>query len=254
MEGTKNLRSNICLVGLLSFALLIASAMPVEAGAIKEYSADQVHLKGDKVLQTQKIHAAPEKIRTEMLSPAGQGSMTIIFRQDKKLTWTLFPEKKMYVETLLNEAELKKDLTDLQKDAVVKEEDLGTETINGYKCQKKRVQTSLKMMNRNINTSTTVWKCDELDIPLRTQSGEGTMTELRNIKPGSQPASLFEVPAGYKKAANMMEAMGMMGEEGGAQIPGGPGPGQRPTLKIPKDVEKLLQEQGQQAGEGEEGQ
>jgi hypothetical protein len=80
------------------------------------------------------------------------------------------------------------------------------------------------------------------------------MTELRNIKPGSQPSELFEVPAGFKKAANMMEAFGMMDPAGGAAIPPGAGPGQQPPFKSPKDLQKLLQGQGQQPEEGEEDQ
>lgn len=254
MTVRNNLRSNVCFVGLLSFAFLIASAMPVAAGKIKEYSADQVHMKGGKELHTQKLYVAPEKFRTEMPSPSGQGSMTVIFRQDKKLTWTVFPDKKMYVENVLNEEEMKKHMKDFKKDSVLKEEDLGTETVNGYKCQKKRVETSFKMMNRTINASTTVWKCDELDFPVRTQSDDGVTTELRNIKPASQPSELFEVPAGFQKTANMMEAFGMMDPAGGAAIPPGAGPGQQPPFKSPKDLQKLLQGQGQQPEEGEEDQ
>ena len=54
-----------------------------------------------------------------------------------------------------------------------------------------------------------VWVSDKLDMPLRTKSEDGSMTELRNIKKGAPAGKYFEVPKEYKKVSNMMELMGM---------------------------------------------
>jgi hypothetical protein len=44
----------------------------------------------------------------------------------------------------------------------------------------------------------TLWIDRQLRFPVRTVEDDET-GELRNIKIGPQPASLFQVPAGYKK-------------------------------------------------------
>ena len=48
-----------------------------------------------------------------------------------------------------------------------------------------------------------------LDMPIRTKSQDGSITELRNIKKGSPASKYFEIPKEYKKVSNMMELMGM---------------------------------------------
>ena len=49
----------------------------------------------------------------------------------------------------------------------------------------------------------------KMDMPIRTKSQDGSMTELRNIKEGSPAGKYFELPKEYKKVSNMMELMGM---------------------------------------------
>ena len=46
--------------------------------------------------------------------------------------------------------------------------------------------------------SGTVWLDSKLRFPVKWQEKSGGF-ELRNIQEGTQPASLFEVPAGYTK-------------------------------------------------------
>ena len=53
----------------------------------------------------------------------------------------------------------------------------------------------------------TVWIDPKLHFPIRSVSADGNTMDLTNIKEGSQPASLFEFPAGYTK----MDLGGMMG-------------------------------------------
>jgi hypothetical protein len=48
-------------------------------------------------------------------------------------------------------------------------------------------------------------------MPVRTEN-QGVIQEMRNIKPGRPDASLFEIPSGYKRDAQMEQMMkGMMG-------------------------------------------
>jgi len=93
------------------------------------------------------------------------------------------------------------------------------------------------------NTSrSVVWQSPKFDLPLRTRSDSGQVTELRNIREGKPAAALFEVPADYSKVSDMMELLGderpkgrrppkspPKGKEGGSAFPTELPPG----LKLP---------------------
>jgi len=186
--------------GLSAYALL--------GGKITKYTADQVIIdsKG-KVQHTGKIYVMPDKMRMDGFSPGGEGSIVLIFRRDKNIGWTLNPEKKLYVEKPLNEKEMEqatKNIIDSRNEKV-----LGTENVNGFKCTKKEVETTVEFMGFKRTEKTIVWISNRLDMPIRTKSQDGSMTELRNIKEGSQASKYFEIPKEYKKVSNMMELMGM---------------------------------------------
>jgi len=198
-----------CFASLVFFLIHVQNG---EAEKLKAYSAEQVRIKGGKTEKVGEIHVAPDKIRLEMRGPNGGGRMIVIVRKDKMVAYTVFPNQKKYVKQLLDEKDLEKRMGQLSKTMKGKEEDLGTETVNGYECEKKRVETSMHIMGREIKTNATIWISDQMDFPLRTENDKGDITEMRNIKPGNQPDSLFEAPEGYKEAANMMEIMaGAMG-------------------------------------------
>jgi hypothetical protein len=177
-------------------------------GKITKYTADQVMIdaKGN-VEQGGKIYVTPDKIRMSAISPGGQGNMVMIFRRDKNMSWTLNPDKKLYMERPLNEKEMEqatKKMINSRNEKV-----LGTENVNGFKCTKKQVETTVEFMGFKRTVKTMVWVSDKLDMPLRTKSEDGSMTELRNIKKGAPAGKYFEVPKEYKKVLNMMELMGM---------------------------------------------
>ena len=200
---------------------------------IDKYSAEQVVVDpGGKVERMGKLYVMPDKIRMEQSQPEGKDSMVMIFRIDQKVMRILMPEKKTYIENPLSEAELEKTLKKIPSNIDVKEEDLGTETVNGFKCRKRRIETSTEFMGRQIRSRSIVWVSDQLDFPIRTQSEDGHITELQNIKPGSQPDKFFEVPTGYKKAANFFEAMS--GEKDQGNLEPGQDQGQTPAFKLPK--------------------
>ena len=219
------------------------SAHALFGGKITKYTADQVMIdaKG-KVQHKGKIYATPNKIRMDSISPRGEGSIVIIFRKDKNVGWTLNPEKKLYMERPFNEKEMEqatKKIIDSRNEKV-----LGTENVNGFKCTKKEVETTVKFMGFERTVKTIIWMSERLDMPIRTKSQDGSMTELRNIKEGSPAGKYFEIPKEYKKVSNMMELMGMgisehedkpsksAGEdkESGSQFP----------FKIPKGIKGLF--------------
>ncbi len=198
---------------LLGFALGVAGH--AEGSKLTEYSADQVtkNAKGA-VISSSKVHVAPQKMRVEQMGADHKSKSIVIFRFDQKVMRILMTEQKTYMENPLNEAALQKTLKSIPIDA--EEEVLGTETVNGYACTKKRVEAKIRGPFGMIRSSSTVWVSDQIDLPLRTQQKNGETTELTNIKPGRQPADLFEVPSGYEKMPSPLEALGQMFQQGGS--------------------------------------
>jgi len=200
---------------------------------MRNFSADQVTVDpSGKVLNSGKVFMAPEKIRMEFQPPDSENTMVNIFRQDTKIHWMLNPKAKTYFERPLDEQELNKALN---MHVTKNEEILGTETINGFKCTKKRVQTKVKYFGFSRTLETTVWESPRLDLPLKTESEDGTVTELRNIKSGRQPAKLFKVPSDYQKVATMVELVA-----GGSGTNGGGTSDEDSGFKIPKDISDKL--------------
>jgi len=80
---------------------------------------------------------------------------------------------------------------------------VGNETVNG--------RSTVKYEGTNAKGETGfVWLDPKLRFPVKWQNkNDKDWGELRNIHEGSQPASLFEIPAGYKKFE--MPNMGNMG-------------------------------------------
>lgn len=68
---------------------------------------------------------------------------------------------------------------------------IGSETVNGRSCDR------WEMTDKN-GHKTTAWIDQKLYAMVRLQEYDGTVTDLTNIKEGTQNASLFVVPAGYR--------------------------------------------------------
>ena len=219
------------------------SAYALFDGKITKYTADQVMIDSKGKVQHQgKLYVMPDKMRMDSISPKGEGSIVMIFRRDKNIGWTLNPEKKLYMERPFNEKEMEKaskKFIDSRNEKV-----LGTENVNGFKCTKKEIETTIEFMGFKRTSKMILWKSNRLDMPIRTKSQDGSMTELRNIKEGSPAGKYFEIPTEYKKVSNMMELMGVdmsgheekppkaAGEdkESGSQFP----------FKIPKGIKGLF--------------
>jgi hypothetical protein len=217
--------------GLAGFVLCLWACG--QGGKIEEYSAKQFFKDPGGREGTHNIFVSHGNMRMETRSPMGKGSMVVIFRKDKGVTWTLFPENKFYMENKLDQARLQKTLGKIPMDTT--KEDLGTETVNGFKCRKMRVETATNIMGQEIKSTSTVWTSDRLDLPLRSQGKDGGIMELRDIKPGSQPPDLFEIPAGYTKREMPFFGVGEMQKRGkGRESMGGKTPDL--PFKLPKDL------------------
>jgi len=184
---------------LLALAVLLSGVTAIALAA--EFSADMVHKIGT-MTKEGKIYVKGKKMRTE--SGIGQG-ITIV-DGDTGTVWILRPAQKTYMET--KKGATQPTPTNQPDAALTKLADkkfLGTETVNGYQCEKYLYTYRDKTLG-----TMTMWIATRLGqaIKMVHQSPEGESSfEYRNIKEGGVSASLFQVPAGYTK----VEMPGMPG-------------------------------------------
>lgn len=186
-------RSRWCagmIVALASLTLLYGGA-----ALAAEFTADTISIHGGETI-TGKVFVKGDKIRNEG-TRAGRETVAII-RMDKKLSWVLQPENKIYFEMKGGgAAQTRAEMESAAKQMADKKE-LGTEKVNGFLCDK--VQYIYHDKSLGVMTQ---WIARDLDYPVKTEQtgvGEGGFkTELTNIKVKNLPDSLFEVPAGFKE-------------------------------------------------------
>jgi outer membrane lipoprotein-sorting protein len=195
-------------VALIAVVLALAcSVLPAQAqlANIPQFSADiSSKMHGGESTQG-KMYFGGSKIRMDM--NAGGHDMQIITDPAKQTSYMIMPQQKMYME--MNTA----GMAGRGRTPEVKPVDpqnpcanqpgttckkVGAETVNGRSCDKWELTGQ--------HGKKTLWIDQKLHFPIRTVSDDSTTLEMTNIKEGTQPASLFQVPAGYQK----MDMGGMM--------------------------------------------
>ena len=154
-----------------------------------EFSADMVMTaEGHKM--TSKMFAKGDHSRMEMTAE-GQRMITIT-RVDKKVVWNLMPEEKIYMEMPLNPKETPK--TEIKGE--IDRKLVGSETIDGHPTKKYLITYKEGTATEKVYQ----WWATDIDFPVKTADVNNTwVQEFKNVKIGSQPNSLFEVPEGYLK-------------------------------------------------------
>ena len=190
-----SIRLLVVLVGLFSQAVLADG-----------FSADQVKTMGDTVI-TSKLYMQGGKMRIETNMPNMPMTSVIIVDTQSGKSLMLMPEQKMYmVMPAGQDVDHVPDLAELEKEYKSTRKDLGTETVNGYKCSKTEVVFEDKSMGK-----ITQWYSDKLQFIVKMvtdDSAQGAFTmELKNIKEQDVAAALFQVPAGYKEMGQGFGAM-----------------------------------------------
>lgn len=192
--------------------LVLMGAGSALCGKIQAFTADNVVLGADgQVKSMGKLYFARDKMRSDMNMKAKgmqKSQLIMIYRRDKKELWGLNPDKKIFIQMPLDEKKWEQQAKGMVKSEKAKV--LGKETVNGYRCVKKQVTRKIEVMGMKMTTTQIIWVSDKMDMPIRTRSKNGAITELRNIKEGKPPASLFEIPPGYKKVGDNMGALMMV--------------------------------------------
>ncbi|MFP5212531.1 MAG: DUF4412 domain-containing protein [Acidobacteriota bacterium] len=167
----------------VAFALvLLLSASCLAA----EFSADLViQPKGEEAMKG-KIYVKGNKVRHEVTEEGD--TQIMIVRPDKKVTWMVVPEEKMYTEIPYQSDDQAFEEWNPEKEKKAKA--MGEETIAGFPCKKyETIEDGEK---------TYVWVAKKLSFPIKLENSEAVM-EYKNIKEGSVADSLFELPQGYEK-------------------------------------------------------
>jgi hypothetical protein len=136
-----------------------------------EFSADTVSTYKGEHETKGKMYFKPDKYRMDMKT---HGDMIMITRVDKKVIWNIMPDQKMYMEIPFN---LKnKPRVEEKFEGEIERKEVGSEVIDGHPTKKYLVTYK----SGNETHQVYQWLATDINI-------------------GSQPDSLFEVPAGYQK-------------------------------------------------------
>jgi hypothetical protein len=184
------------------------------AFAQTEFSADVVNNdRGDK--GPTKVYFGNDKMRFDAKDDSeARGGGAVIFDLSKESWTVLMAKQHMYMEmpskmmenrgmfAFFKSGDVENACSDwlkLERNKGGTCHKVGSETVNG--------RNTVKYEGTNASGETSsVWLDSKLRFPVKWQ-GKNNGGEMRNIQEGPQPASLFEIPAGYTKMdmGNMMQ-------------------------------------------------
>ena len=153
-----------------------------------------------------KIYASGQSLRYEM------GPAITITRLDRKKTYMLMPEQKMYMEHPMDRMAGVKAGVD-EGSSVVRVP-MGSEAVDGRTADKFKVTTT---DTDGVSTTFYQW-VDESGLQLKAQAEDGSWSVVyTNLVIGAQPAELFEIPADYQPFTMPDIAQMMNGNVSGVQ-------------------------------------
>ena len=188
---------------------LVALLMMAPLGLAQEFSADVVNTKDNGELK--KLYAGKDKVRFEVETRnAGMGPTAVILDEGQNKYTVVMSERRMYmdapttmVKPLMTHYWRVQDVNDACPEWKKTAEQAGTyknwggctkmgsDSLNGRSTVKYEGVS-------NQGEKSHIWVDTKLRCVVKTDEAAGGF-ELRNIHEASQPASLFEVPAGYTK-------------------------------------------------------
>ncbi len=189
----------------VNLAVCVVVLAVVSAGAWQvtpqPFSSDMSITAAKGEATTGKFYFSPPKQRMDM---SARGRDVIMITDGKTQTsLILMPQQHMYMEVRAGQSSpmaprMPKIDTSFdpanpcaaRPDVTCKND--GTETLNGRVCDK------WEFTDKKSGT-TTAWIDRRLHFPIKTVTADGSTVEFSNIKEGAPDASLFEVPAGYRK-------------------------------------------------------
>jgi len=193
-----------CVARISCFLALVLAASFVLAQT--EFSAEVVDLQKPNTPNQAKIYFAKDKIRIESQGTSAQGG-AIIVNFATQTSIVLMAQQHMYLETAAKSQNQRMGFAS----TFFRTGDVENACGDWQKTQNQG-GTCHKVGNESVNGRNTVkyeatnssgevghfWLDPKLRFPVK-WDGKNSGGELRNIQEGPQPASLFEIPAGFTK-------------------------------------------------------
>lgn len=129
----------------------------------------------------------------------GMDKMVVLKLADNQAAYIVYPNLQSYCDMPSGKA---------HSEGKLEKTELGTDTVENHPCKKSK----LTFTDKNGQTAEAlVWEATDMkDFPIQYQTideGQTTTTTFTDIKIGKPAASLFELPASYKKYGSMQEMM-----------------------------------------------
>jgi hypothetical protein len=202
-----------CITRISCSCVLMLSASFVLAQT--EFSAEIVDLQKPGTPTTAKIYFAKDKMRIESQTASAHGGGAVIMNYATQTGTVLMPQQHMYMEMPVQAQSQRLGVTA----AFFQTGDVENACGDWQKIGNHQGSSCHKVGSDSVNGRSTVkyettnasgdvshfWLDPKLRFPVKWQ-GKTNSGELRNIQEGTQPASLFEIPAGFSK----MDMGGMM--------------------------------------------
>ena len=158
-----------------------------------DFSAQMITKFGNKSVQG-KLYVSGSNWRQEA---SVQGHQQIVIARGKTV-YTLNPALKQYQVAQSAERPWSASAMAKMFSPGTNRKSCGKTTINGIACEK------IVYTSKQAPGSVTQYIAKDLDLPVKTQISmqQGSfVTEFKNIKKGTPPAALFDIPKGYKKVS-----------------------------------------------------
>jgi hypothetical protein len=193
-------------IGRLAFFVIMVLAASFTI-AQADFSAEIVDLQKTGAPSQAKMYFTKDKIRIETQGNSSRGG-AVIMNLTTHTTLILMPQQHMYMDmpvqmqaqrmsyasAFFQTGDAENACGDWQKTANAQGASchkVGNETING----RSTVKYEATSANGDVSH---FWLDPKLRFPIKWQ-GKNSDGEVRNIQEGAQPASLFEIPAGFSK-------------------------------------------------------
>jgi len=184
-----------CIIGLilllcLPLITLAQSTPPIDLPG--DYSVEMEMNSGTMAMKTKLFVKDKGELTRSEVNMMGNSSIAIV-RKDKGVMWMVLPSQKMYMEQPLTQAKAPSIPGAIPTGTWEKQ---GEEKVDGQDCEKWKCD----MQANGQAVSVTYWVNKSTKIPAQVEAG-GMITQWKNFKAATPDASLFEVPANFRKMA-----------------------------------------------------
>ena len=140
----------------------------------------------------------------EQMKAMGMGSMVMISRPDKKISYMIYPGLQAYAENPMPD----RDAATTTADYKVETTELGKDTVDGHPCVKNKV---IVTDNQGNKYESVVWNATDLKkfpVKIETDHQGQTMTILfKDVTLAKPDSGLFDPPSGFTRYDSMQTMM-----------------------------------------------